>query len=357
MLDVDDQLLEWALKYIPGEVRSSPQPALTAASGDAGFRHYFRLNSEPSLLAVYAPPAQENNLDFVRKAEVLRRHGLRVPVIHAVDFEQGFLLIEDLGTLHCLDLLDDRSFAAVYDLADDVLLNLQGCPADEALFPVYDHALLQMELRLFPEWFLERLLGLPLEGEAKGQFERLEQLLIESALEQPQVLVHRDYHSRNLMVMTDSAARPKALGVIDFQDAVRGPVTYDVVSLYRDCYIRWSEEQVAARAELYLSRAVAAGVMPVVESTQFQRWFDLMGLHRHIKVLGVFARLWLRDGKSRYLADLPLVMRYTLEVARRYETFRDFAVWFEREVVPRAAECAWYRPWQTAGDRIFEDCV
>lgn len=357
MLDVDGRLLEWALNYIPGGVRLSQQSTLTAASGDAGFRHYFRLNSEPSLLAVYAPPAQENNLDFVRKAEVLRRHGLRVPVIYAVDFEQGFLLIEDFGTLHCLDLLNDHSFAPLYELADDVLLRLQGCPADEALFPAYDEALLQTELRLFPEWFLGGLLGLPLNQEIKARYEQLERLLIESALEQPQVLVHRDFHSRNLMVFTDAAAQPEALGVIDFQDAVRGPVTYDLVSLYRDCYIRWPQERVAERTELYLNRAITAGVMPAVESAQFQRWFDLMGLHRHIKVLGVFARLWLRDGKSRYLSDLPLVMRYTLEVAQRYEALSEFASWFERDVVPRAVGCSWYRPWQTAGDNIFEDCV
>lgn len=357
MLDVDGQLLEWALKYIPGEVRLSQQSTLTAASGDAGFRHYLRLNSEPSLLAVYAPPAQENNLDFVRKAEVLRRHGLRVPDIHAVDFERGFLLIEDLGRLHCLDLLNDHSFAPLYDLADHVLLNLQSIPADETLFPAYDEALLQMELRLFPEWFLEGLLGLSLDREGRALFDQLERFLIESALEQPTVLVHRDYHGRNLMVLTDAADQPETLGVIDFQDAVRGPVTYDVVSLYRDCYIRWPQERVTERAELYRSRAIAAGVIPPVEPVQFQRWFDLMGLHRHIKVLGVFARLWLRDGKSRYLADLPLVMRYTLEVAQRYEALNEFAAWFEREVVPRAVNCSWYRPWQTAGDKIFEDCV
>lgn len=357
MLDVDDQLLEWALRYIPDGVRLSPRAVLTAASGDAGFRHYFRLNCEPSLLAVYAPPAQENNLDFVRKAEVLRRHGLRVPVIHAVDFAQGFLLIEDFGTRHCLDLLNNQSATTLYDLADQVLLALQRCPADEDLFPAYDEALLQMELRLFPEWFLERLLGQPLDREGRELFDRLEKCLINSALEQPQVLVHRDFHSRNLMVLAGPGGQPQGLGVIDFQDAVRGPVTYDLVSLYRDCYIRWPQMQVADRAEHYLDQAVGAGVMPPVDSAQFQRWVDLMGLQRHIKVLGVFARLWLRDGKSRYLADLPLVMRYILEVAQRYEELAGFAAWFEREVVPCAARCSWYRPWQTAGDHVFEDCV
>ena len=357
MPDLHDQLLQWALKYIPGEVRLSQQPSLKAVSGDAGFRHYFRLDSEPALLAVYAPPAQENNLDFVRKAEVMRQQGLRVPDIHAVDFERGFLLIEDLGTLHCLDLLNEETFSPLYDLADRVLLSLQKLPADEALFPAYDEALLQTELRLFPEWFVGRLLGLSLGSKEQALFDRLERHLIESALEQPEVLVHRDYHGRNLMVLTDATGKPENLGVIDFQDAVRGPVTYDVVSLYRDCYIRWSPERVAERVELYRHRAIAAGVLPPVEPAQFERWFDLMGLHRHIKVLGVFARLWLRDGKSRYLADLPLVMRYTLEVAQRYEALSEFAVWFERDVVPRAANCPWYRPWQTAGEHIFEDCV
>lgn len=357
MINVNRSLLEWALRNAPDDAWLPEEPVLTAASGDAGFRCYFRLNSEPSLLAVHAPPAHEDNLAFVRKAEVLRQGGVRVPVIFAVDFERGFLLIEDFGSVHCLDLLNEEEFAPLYDLADQSLLAIQGCRSAAALFPPYDAEKLRAEMRLFPQWFLEHLLGMSLDGDVVERLERLGQALITSALEQPQVPVHRDFHARNLMVIADAGSGPASLGVIDFQDAVVGPATYDLVSLYRDCYIRWPREWISGRVERYLDRAVDLGVLPPADLAVFQRWFDLMGLQRHLKVLGIFARLWLRDGKSRYLADLPLVMRYTLEVAQRHEECREFAAWFEREVVPRAATCSWYVPWQTAGDKTLEDCV
>lgn len=357
MSNVDQQLQAWAFRNAPADIRLYRQSSWTATSGDAGFRRYFRLNCEPSLLAVHAPPEHENNIGFVRKAEALRQAGLRVPLIHAVDFENGFLLIEDFGSVHCLDLLNSQQFEPLYNLADEALLTIQSCQSGLELFPSYSEEKLLAELRLFPEWFLERLLGLTLDGEATACFEQLERVLIASALEQPQVPVHLDFHSRNLMVLRGASSEPESLGVIDFQDGVIGPVTYDLVSLYRDCYIRWPQEWVSQRTGLYLKRAVELGVLPSLDPIVFHRWFDLMGLQRHIKVLGVFARLWLRDGKPRYLTDLPLVMRYILEVAQQHDACREFAIWFEHEVVPRASACSWYMPWQNAGDKLFEDCV
>ncbi len=357
MSDRESKLLAWAVENLPAGTRLPARPALTATAGDAGFRRYWRIDSTPSWLVVYAPPEHEDSLAFVRKAHRLRAAGVRAPAIAAVDFGQGFLLVEDFGHVHALDQLDAKRFESIYDLADGALLALQSCPADATVFPPYDADKLRAEMRLFPEWFLGQLLEMPLDAGAARLIGELEQVLLESALVQPQVPVHRDYHARNLMVIPGEDGIPAELGVIDFQDAVIGPVTYDLVSLYRDCYIRWPRERISGRVRQYLDRAVAAGILPPTEPATFQRWFDLMGLQRHIKVLGIFARLWLRDGKHRYLADLPLVMRYVIEVARAHRVSSEFAAWFESEVVPRAERCSWYTPWQSAGDQPVEDRV
>lgn len=357
MTVVKEALRSWSLKHLPAEIQVADNMQLRPTSGDAGFRRYYRLDTQPSILAVHAPPGLEDSLAFVLKAEGLRAVGIRVPVILAVDFSAGFLLVEDLGLTHCLDVLDPESFDRVYSLAEDLLLSLQRCSLPPDLLAPYDEHCLRAEFQLFSEWFLGGLLDMTVDAEAILLIRRVEQALVDSALQQPVVPVHRDFHARNLMMMGVRDGADTELGLIDFQDALMGPVTYDLVSLYRDCYIRWPQDRISARVECYLDRVVAEGVIMPVESATFHRWFDLMGLHRHIKVLGIFSRLWLRDGKARYLADLPLVMRYTLEVARCYPEFHEFADWFESAVVPRAMNCPWYTHWETAGEITVEDCV
>jgi len=314
--------------------------------GDAGFRRYFRLASEPPLLAVFSPPQTEPNEVFLKLTRHLRHHGVLTPAVAAVDLERGFFLLEDLG--HTLLLQELRAEGAdgiagiaiaegLYAEVLHCLLRLQQCPVEGLDLPPYNRDRLRVEMNLFCEWFVPRLLGYqPNAGELR-MLDRWFSQLEDSALEQPQVLVHRDFHSRNLIYRADGPP-----GVIDFQDAVVGPVTYDLVSLLRDCYIRWPQEQVKRWALSYAEVAQQAGVLPQVEESQFLRWFDWMGLQRHIKVLGIFARLSLRDQKHGYLNDLPLVIDYTLEVARRYEEGEEFVAWFEEKLLPLVREQPWW---------------
>jgi aminoglycoside/choline kinase family phosphotransferase len=203
-------------------------------------------------------------------------------------------------------------------------------------------------MQLFPDWFVRELLGHEAVAPVTALLENMFVLLEESALQQPQVLVHRDYHVRNLMVSDPSP------GVIDFQDAIWGPITYDLVSLLRDCYVRRPPSSLDQQLEQYRQALLRAGLLTVDDAEQFRKWFDWMGLQRHIKVLGIFARLAFRDGKQQYLDDLPLVIRYTLEVASRYEEFADFCQWFETKALPQITEKPWYRDWQVAGDEHAE---
>ncbi len=288
---------------------------LAPASADASFRRYFRVRHPGgTAIAVDAPPTHEDCRPFVNVARALRAIGLNVPEIHAVDLDLGFLLVGDLGSTLYLDVLDEQSVERLYGDALDALLMLQArAPMVDGGLPPYDRGRLLAELELFPEWFLGRHLGRAPDAALRALLDAAFELLIASALEQPQVTVHRDYHSRNLMRV--EVNNP---GILDFQDAVIGPVTYDLVSLLRDCYIRWPRERVEAWALGYHELAVRSGVLRERDQARFLRWFDLMGLQRHLKVLGIFSRLWHRDGKPGYLADLPLVRDYAVEVAAGY---------------------------------------
>ena len=342
-------LQNWVGEFQPGQLPAAGLQ-LTPVTGDAGFRSYFRSNTQPSYIAALAPPEHENNPAFVNIAIAMARGGVHVPNIIAVNYEQGFLLQEDLGATLYLDELNNESQDRLYSNAEATLLKIQKLPADSALFPSYDAALLRRELELFPEWFVSGLLDVSLDTQTRNMLDDLFAVLLKSAGEQPQVVVHRDFHSRNLLLMDDGG-----VGVIDFQDAVLGPVSYDLVSLLRDCYIRWPQALVERRVEDFrrqlLAQAEAQG-QPIAlpDSVAFLRWFDLMGLQRHLKVLGVFARLSLRDGKARYLDDLPLVLRYVLEVAQRYPETEGFYRWFVEYLEPKTTGQAWYRPWQSAGE-------
>ncbi|MFZ5654027.1 MAG: aminoglycoside phosphotransferase family protein [Pseudomonadota bacterium] len=334
------QLADWVELHLPPEV-SVPRPLeLRPLPGDAGFRRYFRLVGSPSLIATHAPPAHEDSQAFVAKGLALAGAGVRVPRIYAVDYRCGFLLQEDLGSDLMADALRRGAAPACYRRALETLASIQRVPPDPGCFPAYDAALLEGELALFPQWFIGELLGIALCDEERRLLGGTWATLVESARQQPQVVVHRDFHSRNLL-LTGS----RGLGVVDFQDAVIGPVTYDLVSLLRDCYHRLDE----ADLDRYLTGYLDAAGVPAAARPQWRVWFDLMGLQRHLKVLGIFARLWLRDGKARYLDDLPLVIRYVLEVARHHAATREFAAWFQRRLLPAAGGQPWYRDWRTAG--------
>lgn len=321
---------------------------LTPLAGDAGFRHYYRINTQPPLLAVNAPPESEDSRQFVQLAQYLRPMGIGVPAVAAADCEQGFLLIEDFGDQLLQQKLEDSPSAAtaLYGEALMQLLALQQSPDQSALIPRYDRQALGREMHLFTQWFTGELLNYSLSTDEQQLIASTFQQLEDSALEQPQVLVHRDFHSRNLLLRPDGA-----LGVVDFQDAVWGPITYDLVSLLRDCYLRWPAEQVQKWVLGYGNMAADAGLLPEVDQSQYLRWFDWMGLQRHLKVLGIFARLALRDGKTRYLNDLPLVIRYLLEALAPYPELNDFRQWFEDKLLPLAQQQDWYQDYRTAGDR------
>lgn len=353
-------LAAWVEQQYQAHQWACPSPLeLNPLSGDAGFRRYFRVPTAPSLMAVYAPVETEDSRAFVAIARYLRDEGVHTPDVIAADFERGFLLIEDFGDCLYSDVLNSDSAGELYGEAMMTLLRLQQCPVvtmpaaqgDGMLtLPNYDQPRLREEMSLLHEWFIPKLLGYQLSDDEYGLLDNVYLQLEAAALQQPQVWVHRDYHSRNLIHRDGQAP-----GVIDFQDAVRGPITYDLVSLLKDCYVRWPREKIKQWALTYGDMAVEVGLMAPVTQRGFLRWFDWMGLQRHIKVLGIFARLWLRDGKPGYLRDLPLVMRYTLEAADEYPEFADFSYWFKERLLPLCEEQDWYSDYSVAGEAVAEE--
>lgn len=300
----------------------SAELGIEAASADASFRNYWRLyGAGRPLLVMNAPPAHENVRPWVDVSLRLRDAGLHAPEVLSADVEQGFLLIEDLGTSLYLPALDLKSVDELYGHALDALEQMHRRVVVDGL-PSYDAKRLQAELDLFPVWFVERHLGRAWGAAEQERWQTLCAKLVGSALEQPQTFVHRDYHSRNLLITERSP------GIIDFQDAVVGPITYDLVSLLRDCYIAWAPEQVSDWVEGHRERLVRGAGLEVGR-TRWRRWFDWIGVQRHLKVLGIFARLNYRDGKPGYLKDLPLVLHYVLSVAERYGELAPFAEWLD----------------------------
>lgn len=305
---------------------------MAPASSDASFRRYFRIwHKDVTLIAMDAPPDREDTARFVRLARAFATAGLNVPQVYEQDDAQGFLLLSDLGTRSYLSALPAGRADALYGDAISALLRLQQNSGSAPSLPRYDQALLRRELGIFPEWYIERHLGVALSDAERAMLERTFATLVNSALEQPVVWVHRDYHSRNLMVTEWDNP-----GVLDFQDAVMGPVAYDLVSLLRDCYIDWPPQQVETWASAYWVRACSLGILPAASETQFIRWFDLMGIQRHLKAIGIFARLQHRDGKPGYLADIPRTLGYVEQVCARYGELEEFARWLAARV-PLAA--------------------
>ena len=291
-----------------------PPATLTAASSDASFRRYFRWEGAGrSFVVMDAPPPQENCKPFVDIAFLLAKSGINVPKIYAEDLERGFLLLNDLGNKTYLDVIDSENADDLFKDALQALLAFQQLPMVAPL-PSYDVALLRRELELFPQWYVKHELGIEFDAAQQMLWQNVTELLIDSALAQPKVLVHRDYMPRNLML---SEPNP---GVLDFQDAVYGPVTYDVTCLFKDAFLSWPEERVRGWLENYWQQAGALDIPVEPDFEDFLRASDLMGVQRHLKVIGIFARICHRDGKPRYLADVPRFFAYIEAViARRPE--------------------------------------
>jgi aminoglycoside/choline kinase family phosphotransferase len=302
---------------------------ITPASGDASFRRYFRVSCNgQSYIAMDAPPDKEDSHPFVEIARRFREQGVNVPRIHAQDLAQGYLLLDDFGSTHYLDVLDKGSVELLYGDAIRALCRIQQHAPWDGL-PPYDRPLLLREMELFREWLCQRQLGLTLTDAEQRMLDETFGRLADSAQEQPHVCVHRDYHSRNLMVTNDNNP-----GILDFQDAVFGPVTYDLVSLLRDCYIRWPIERVEAWAQDYLELALQSDILGDEHREPFPRWFDLMGVQRQLKAAGIFGRLNKRDGKPGYLKDIPRTLGYILDVAPRYPMLEGLAVLVRERVLP-----------------------
>ncbi|HBV22091.1 MAG TPA: phosphotransferase [Nitrosomonas sp.] len=309
------QLLEnWIAQQFP-EKSFTLQPA----SADASFRRYYRVTlDDETLIAMDAPPPQEDCAPFVQVAQLLAET-VHVPVVRASDMQLGFLLLSDLGDLTYLQALTDRSENArgLYADATKALIDMQLIMPPDGL-PVYDENLLRYELNLFPEWYIARHLQIDLTANQKAVLEQTFVRILQNNLSQPRVFVHRDYHSRNLMVTTPNP------GILDFQDAVLGPITYDLVSLLKDAYIRWDEADILDWSIRYWEGARRAGLPVSSDFGDFYRDFEWMGVQRHIKVLGIFARLAYRDGKQAYLGDMLLVMTYLRKACERYQELRPF---------------------------------
>jgi N-acetylmuramate 1-kinase len=310
--------------------------ALSVASADASFRRYFRVaRGDETLIAMDAPPEKEDMEPYVRVAGMLVDVGVNAPRVLHRDFERGFLLNTDLGSRTYLnELLDATKADRLYSDAMSALVQIQSRGDDHArTLPAYDEAVLRREMALFPEWFCERHLELSLTAQELQTINEAFEVLIQEALQQTRVFVHRDYHSRNLMV-GDGQRYGVNPGILDFQDALYGPVTYDLVSLLRDCYIAWPLDRVHHWVAQFRDEAAVAGIGVGSSPQVFQRWFDFMGMQRHLKVLGIFARLWHRDGKSGYLKDLPLTLRYVRDVVDVYAELKPLKQLIDSRIAP-----------------------
>ena len=310
---------DWLARQFPGRPLS-----VAPASADASFRRYFRVTLDDGLTRIVmdAPPEHEDCRPFVQVAGMLHAAGVHAPEILAQDLERGLLLLTDLGSTTYLDALDASNADVLFRDALDALVKWQLASRPDAL-PPYDEALLRRELNLFPDWYVARHLGSPLTAPQQEVLEQVQALLLQNILAQPRVFVHRDYMPRNLMVCEHNP------GVLDFQDAVHGPISYDVASLFRDAFISWEEERVLDWSVRYWEKARRAGLPVDADFGAFYRDLEWMGLQRHLKVLGIFARINYRDGKPNYLADTPRFVNYVRNTAARYAQLAPLARLFD----------------------------
>ncbi|OZG70820.1 hypothetical protein BTA51_23550 [Hahella sp. CCB-MM4] len=328
-----DSRLELAHQWL-SEFFSNADFEISVLSDDASFRRYFRVHYGFQRYALMdAPPDKESCHPFLAIATTWRQAGIPVPLVYAADLDQGFMLLEDFGDVTFLNNAREQS-DQLYPLALETLLPIQQAPIpDDYPLPPFDDTMCRFELGIFPEWFLEKLLGLSLSDEKSQLLQSTFDILAENSRTQPQVVMHRDYHSRNLMIKEDGS-----LGVIDFQGAVIGPIAYDVASLLKDCYIRWPEDKVSEWLSYYLEKLNEQRTSqeePEIDPAEFRRWFDLIGMQRHIKVAGLFSRLSLRDGKHGYLKDIPLTLDYIIDASSRYPELAAFHQWLQDELKPQ----------------------
>ena len=327
-----DQIKHWLTNSLKAHIRS-----FEVASADASFRRYFRVNfnnkvaGQPpgqSFILMDAPPEKENIQPFIEIAQSLRKTGVNVPCLYAINQDDGFILMSDLGSIAYLTQLnsDISSANKLYADAISALVRMQkGFNTDlniqqHSELPVYNELLLKTEMELLPEWYIKVHCRQSLSVDESDILDQAFSRLIVSAHEQPQVFVHRDYHSRNLMLCeTEEGLNP---GIIDFQDAVIGPITYDLVSLLRDSYIAWPDEEVYTWLEQYRQILLSEKLLAVDDKQQFIRWFDWMGIQRQLKVVGIFCRLNYRDGKNNYLNDIPQTLQYLYQSCSRYTEFK-----------------------------------
>jgi aminoglycoside/choline kinase family phosphotransferase len=313
MSEMNDARLAGLHKWVQSVFPCDPG-AIVPLAGDASFRRYFRITSNGvTRVAVDAPPTNEKSDAFVGIAQAFAAQGIQVPAIIAADQKQGYMLLSDLGDGLFSSHLSSTSVDPLYISAIDTLIKIQQTPQNAYPFPQYDESLMLAECNLFSEWYLGQYLKLKLSPRDEAVLHSTFARIIEVAQEQPKVVVHRDYHSRNLLVLPDNQ-----VGVLDFQDAVIGPITYDLVSLLKDCYVSWPNSNVVNWAHGYFEKARAAGIVQDLTMPQFLRWFDWMGVQRHLKCIGIFARLYLRDNKSQFLADIPQIFDYILATSARH---------------------------------------
>lgn len=301
------------------------------ASSDASFRRYFRITlPDRHLIVMDAPPEKENVAAFIEVDELLARSGVKVPIIYHQNLEDGFLVLEDFGSQSFLDKLSDENVDILYNNALDTLLKLQlNTDIKHCNLPRYDDAFFRRELGIFKDWFIRQRLDIDF---PELLWDNVCQVLVDSALEQPTTCVHRDFHSRNLMLLVNGMP-----GIIDFQDAVVGPVTYDLVSLLRDCYIAWPAHRVDGWMAQYWGKLKSVGLVNC-EQDLFKRWFDFMGMQRHLKAIGIFSRLDIRDGKSGYLDDIPRTLNYVMAQTQIYPELAEFHQFLSNHVLPQYME-------------------
>ncbi len=315
------------MRGFEGLEKADPHPA----SGDASFRRYFRVHSDSaSYILMDAPPAQEDSRPFIQVAGYLESMQLHAPRVLEADLEQGFLLLTDLGSMQYLELLEEDPAAAdvLYESAMRALLIIQNNgEAFQSHLPAYDANRLHFEMSLFHDWLCEKHLSIRFSDDDEREWQSLCDLLVVNAVEQPQVFVHRDYHSRNLMVAEDGP------GILDFQDAMEGPLTYDLVSLLKDCYVKMSAEQIDKLVAEFAHDARQLGVHDIGDE-QYLRCFDLTGVQRHLKAAGIFARLNHRDGKPGYLGDVPRTLSYIVDLAPRYDELGWLVDFINARVLP-----------------------
>ncbi|MEW5892891.1 MAG: phosphotransferase [Pseudomonadota bacterium] len=321
-----ERLRQWTESVLP-----APLVDFAVASADASFRRYFRARTAAgSFIVMDAPPSHEDCRPYLHIARLFRAAGANTPEILAENLAEGFLLLSDFGNTTYLAALNDETADRLYLDANAALIKIQAASRPGEL-PDYDEALLTRELQLFPEWYLARHLKIAPSAEQQAVLASTFRAILDNNLAQPRVYVHRDWHSRNLMVTEPNP------GVLDFQDAVYGPITYDLVSIYKDAYIKWEEERVLDWTIRYWQAARKAGLPVPGDFADFYRDFEWMGVQRHIKVLGIFARLYHRDGKEGYLKDMPLVMHYLRKTCERYNALAPFLRFLD-ELEGRQAE-------------------